>query len=92
MKIKAFALIMVFAVLGCASTDFIVPSLERRTLDISRTFPGFIYRYPVCVKKFLGMCRKWETVVDEYHLDDEKTRNELIAMGFVLKVRERLSP
>lgn len=83
---------MVLAVLGCASTELLVPSLERRTLDLSRSFPGFIYRYEVCVKKFLGMCRKWEQRVDEYDLTDIKVRNQLIDMGFVAKVRETRVP
>lgn len=79
----------VFAVIGCASTEIVIPSLERRTLDISRDFPGFVYRYRECTKKFLGFCRHWETKVDVYDLTDPVLRNKLADMGFVAKVREK---
>lgn len=81
-----------FITIGCASTEIIIPSLERRTLDISRDFPGFVYRYQECKKKFLGMCTKWEQKVDTYDLTDPVVRNRFADMGFVAKVREKIGP
>lgn len=86
-----YAVIFLFiTAVGCASIDVVIPSLERRSLDISREFPGFVYRYRECTKKFLGMCRKWENRVDKYDLTDAATRNKLADMGFIAKVREPL--
>lgn len=81
---------LIIAAVGCASIDVVLPSLERRSLDISRDFPGFVYRYRECTKKFLGICRKWESREDRYDLSDPAMRNKLADMGFVAKVREPL--
>lgn len=71
--------------LSCAS--YVVPKLDQRTLRISKDFAGFEYRY--CGKHhwLTRKCKEW--VVDKYDLNDVKTRNRLIDMGFVAKVRKR---
>lgn len=86
-----YAIVFLFvAAVGCASIEVVIPSLERRSLDISREFPGFVYRYRECTKKGIFGCRKWETRVDKYDLTDPATRNKLADMGFIAKVREPL--
>jgi len=63
--------------------------LELRTLEIAKDFPGFVYYYEECVKRFLGFCTKKEMKRWAWDLRDEATRNKLIDAGFVLKVREK---
>lgn len=86
---KITILLAAFIVFGCAATEVIIPSLERRKLDVARDFAGFVYRYEVCKKRFLGMCTKWEKQVDKYDMTDPVVRNRLADMGFVLMVREK---
>lgn len=72
---------------SCASSLKASPRLENRTLRISKDFPGFEYRY--CIKKhwFTGDCTKWQ--IDKYDLRDDTTRQKLIDMGFVARVRKK---
>jgi hypothetical protein len=42
------------------------------------------------VKKFLGICTKHEMKIEYYDLTDEAVKKQLIDMGFVLKVREKV--
>ena len=86
--ILAFFLLLSF---GCASTE-IVPILANRTLRISPDKPGFEYHYNVCTRWFLGACTKTILQVDYYDLTDPVVRKQLIDMGFVLKVREKIQP
>lgn len=51
---------------------------------------GFEYKYPECVKKFLGMCREEIIKTDYYDLSDPVMRKQLIDMGFVLVVRDKV--
>lgn len=88
-RLAIVLLVGFFVTIGCASVEVVIPSLERRTLDIAKDFPGFIYKYRECTKKFLGMCRKWEERVDRYDLSDPVVRGRLSDMGFVAKVREK---
>jgi hypothetical protein len=79
--------------LSSACASFAGPSLvtlELRTLRLSRDFAGFEYRYEVCRKTFLGACVKKEWVVDKYDLTDPKVRAQLVDMGFVARVREKV--
>lgn len=77
------------AVLSCASTDIVVPTLRYRVLEIDLEHPGaFKYQYHVCAKKLLGFCRDWQLVTDRYDLNDIAVRKELNAMNFVLRVRD----
>jgi hypothetical protein len=66
-----------------------VPRLINRTLRLSPDLAGFEYQYEVCVKKFLGICRKKEMKKDFYDLNDLAMRTKLINMGFVLRVRSQ---
>lgn len=65
------------------------PSLERRTLRLSKDKPSFVYQYETCVKKLLFVCVETAMTVDEYDLTDSKVREQLINMGFVARVREK---
>lgn len=95
MKSYAYALFLALAVSiigpACASLD-VVPELSMRTLRISKDIAGFEYRYKDCIKHFLGMCSKSEMKVDYYDLNDPKTKQKLMDMGFVLEVREKPIP
>ena len=65
-----------------------MPKLQARTLKISEKVAGFQYKY--CLKRtFFGdKCKEWK--VDYYDLNDPATKAKLKAMGFVLKVKERI--
>lgn len=81
-------LALIILSIGCSSSaKVLVPKLGLRTLRISRDFAGFEYRY--CKKKkFLSSkCKEWHT--DKYDLTDGSTRQKLIDMGFVAKVRRK---
>lgn len=76
--------------LSCASQPLdSVPRLESRTLRLSPDFPGFEYQYQVCKKTVLWVCTESAMVKETYDLRDESVRKQLIAMGFVAKVREK---
>lgn len=79
---------------GCASLPLpSPPTLENRSLRISKDFAGFEYQYEVCVKHGLfGNCRESKWVKDTYDLTDPAMRQRLIDMGFVAKVREKITP
>jgi hypothetical protein len=64
--------------------------LENRTLWLSPEIPGFYYQYDICVSDFLGICTKHERRKETFDLRDEKVRRQLLDMGFVAKVRERV--
>lgn len=88
------SLSLMVLILSCASlSDVVVPELSKRTLRISTRVPGFEYQWSVCVKKnWLGGCREYQMKVETYDLRDEAVRDKLIAMGFVAKVREPVTP
>ena len=74
---------------GCASADIKPPpTLELRTLEVSREVPGFEYSTRECKKTGLfGNCREAVMRVEYYDLRDVEMREKLINMGFVGKVR-----
>lgn len=77
--------------LSCASSALhLIPALENRTLRISEESPALEYQYEVCTKKILGVCSKREMRKDTYDLRDSEVRMQLIHMGFVVKIREKL--
>lgn len=39
-----------------------------------------------------GRCRKWERQIEYFDLTDTAVRDQLINMGFVLRVREKVAP
>ena len=65
----------------------LIPRLEQRTLRISRKIPGMEYKYCVKYKFLSSKCKEWK--IDYYDLTDEKIKDKLINMGFVLKVRSK---
>ena len=74
--------------LSCASlAKPLIPRLEQRTLRISKKIPGMEYKYCVKYKFLSSKCKEWK--IDYYDLTDEKIKNKLINMGFVLKVRSK---
>lgn len=76
--------------LSCASWPMpSVPELPNRTLRISSDIPGFEYQYEICIKRVFGICTKKRMQKDTYDLRDEAVRGQLIAMGFVARVREK---
>lgn len=60
--------------------------LNSRTLEVSQTAPALNYPFRVCARKFLGVCTRWELMVDVYDLTDNTTRKSLV--GFVCKQEE----
>lgn len=88
---KFLSLVLVIA--GCSSIATDVPALENRTLRISASVAGFEYQWRECVRPGLfGACRRWETRVEHYDLNDAVIRNKLSDMGFVARVREKVIP
>lgn len=89
---KKFPLILAFLVgtaTACAATNLeLVPELKARTLQIAADFAGFEYQYEVCVSHFIW-CTKKEMRRDTYDLTKKETRDQLRAMGFIARVRER---
>lgn len=78
--------------LSCASSPLLLaPRLETRTLRISREVPGFVYEWEECTKTLLGICTRREMRKDLYDLTKPEVRDQLINMGFVAKVREKLT-
>jgi len=53
---------------------------------------GFEYQWEECVKKLLGICTKKQMKVEYYDLNNQETRQKLIDMGFVAKVRDKVGP
>ncbi len=93
LKIVGMTLFLITLSSGCASLlASSLPSLENRTLRISAEFAGFEYQWQVCAKRVLGVCTKREMKKDKYDLTDVETRRKLIDMGFVAKVREKVTP
>lgn len=55
--------------------------------------PGLFYNHHECVKKnILGGCKQWQLKTDYYDLTKAEVRKELIDMGFVGVVRDRVLP
>jgi hypothetical protein len=80
--------------LSCASlVSQLPPSLKNRSLRISRlTNGGLEYQWQECVQHGLfGNCKKVETKVETYDLNNFEVRNKLIDMGFVVSVEEKVS-
>lgn len=68
------------------------PQLELRTLRFKADAPALEYAYEVCVRTFLGICTKHEMKRETWDLTDPAVRAQLIAIGFVAKVREKPLP
>jgi hypothetical protein len=94
LKKCAMTLFLIASVSGCASQQTASPpSLDSRTLRISRKVPGFEYQWFECKKPGLFReCREYEKKVEYFDLRDEVTREKLINMGFVARVREKVLP
>lgn len=90
-SISAIMLLLIISNLSCASLPSLSPPvLENRELDIDLSNPGgYIYKYPVCVKHFLGICTKKESHIDRYDLNDPIVQKQFFDMGFVLKARKK---
>jgi hypothetical protein len=65
------------------------PRLELRVLRFSKDAPELLYQYPICVKKFLGVCTREEMKVERFDLTDPAVRSMLVDTGFVARVREK---
>lgn len=63
--------------------------MAQRTLELAEDFPGFVYYYEECTKKFLGICTKYELKRWAWDLSKPEVRKQLIDMGFVAKVRAK---
>lgn len=78
---------------SCASSPLLgPPPLKDRVLELAPDFPGFYFQYRVCTKHFLVFCTQSVMQKDIYDLRDETTRKQLLAAGFVGRVRDRPSP
>lgn len=85
--------LLLLILVGCATAEIVQPPiLANRTLRISPTIPGLEYQYEVCTKYFLGICTKSQMQVDYYDLTDPVVKAQLINMGFVAKVRDKVTP
>jgi hypothetical protein len=87
-------LFLITSNLSCASLqEQSPPKLELRTLRISKEITGFEYQYQVCVRFGLfGNCKEYKITKELYDLADPAVRNQLIDMGFVAKVRDKIIP
>lgn len=84
-------LLLIILPLSCARfATASVPKLELRTLRLNPDAPGFIYQYEECVSSFIGICFETEMKIEKYDLTDQKVRSQLIDMGFVAKVRDKI--
>lgn len=92
MKKLLCLLVFVVSVIGCASMVVAPPALQNRTLLLNPDAPGFRYEYETCAKYFLGMCTRNVMHVDTYDLTDPAVRAQLINMGFVAAVAEKITP
>lgn len=89
------ALFLMLVLAACTSLAEIEspPALENRTLRISSDLAGFEYQWRECVKSGLfGRCREWAMRKETFDLTDLKVREQLIHMGFVARVREKVLP
>lgn len=86
--VLTLSLIALSSTFACSAIA-LLPSLELRTLRISKEIAGFEYQYEICVKKFLGICTKKQMKKEFYDLNDPVIRKQLIDMGFVARVREK---
>lgn len=78
---------------GCSGFPMPDPPLELslRTLRIDPDSAGFEYEYQVCDKKnIFGGCKEAHWERDFFDLTDPVTRQKLINMGFVAKVRDKV--
>jgi hypothetical protein len=94
---RATFLLISLLVASCASLagpDYEKPpALENRTLRISAGMAGFEYSWRECVKRgIFGACRQWDMRKETYDLTDAATREKLIHMGFVARVKEKVLP
>jgi hypothetical protein len=72
-----------FALSSCATP--LPPQLDSRTLRICPDFSGFCYQYPVCNKRFLGICTSERMYVEKIDFSDKEKIKELYDKRFVLK-------
>ena len=74
---------MTLLVSGCASLAEEGPiALELRELELSRTVPGFEYRWEECTRK--GIFRKdCQLKVEYYDVRDKAVLDKLENMGFI---------
>lgn len=86
----ALTLFLTTFCLSCASLAIpLVPALEQRTLRISPDSASLEYQYEVCIKHKV-ICWKKGMKKDVYNLADPVVRKQLIDMGFVARVREKI--
>lgn len=93
-KLKTSAQMLSLIILSSSCASLALPSvlpLKDRTLRISRDGPWLEYQYAVCKKKILGICVSSEMTKDKYDLTNAMQREDLIDMGFVVKVREPIN-
>ena len=91
-----FALALISIALNSSCASFAVaslPRLELQTLELARDRPAAYYSWRECVKKNLfGQCRDWAQKRKYYDLTDQKTREQLDDIGFILKVQDKPLP
>lgn len=91
--LSAMTLPLIISSGACASYRLrLPPPLEMRTLRLDKDSPALVYQYETCVRKFFALCTKTEMHTDRWDLTDPKVRAMLIDRGFVMKVREDVTP
>lgn len=83
--------IILFVLLtSCSTIQSSVP-FEDRTYDISPKLDAFVYGRTVCIKKFLGFCRKHEIVTEkiEVTFKNKEQATQLFNANFVLIQRKK---
>jgi hypothetical protein len=91
LRVSALTLFLITSSLSCALLALpSVPKLENRTLRLSHDNASLEYHYFKCSKSFMGLCVNAQRVDDIYDLSKTDVREQLIDMGFVCKVREKI--
>lgn len=90
---RIFLFIALVSLNACASAAKPVPSLENRTLYVSKTEPGLYYQWRECTKTGLfGACKEEKIVNEYYDFRDPAVRKQLSDMGFKAQSERRIKP
>lgn len=91
---RALLFIATLSITACASTARPIPSLENRTLYVSKgEIPGLYYQWRECTKRGLfGGCKEEKIVNEYYDFRDPAVRKQLNDMGFRAQSERRIKP
>lgn len=79
----ALTLFLTTSTLSCASLrGTLPPTFVERTYRVSPDRPGVEYQWEECVKRFLGICTKYEWKSEFHDFTNRDERAKFIAAGF----------